>query len=108
MKSRLSALKILVIACFCVAFSAVQANAQSLLRDTEIEETLREFTDPILRAGGLTPSSVDIFIVNDPSLNAFVTRGQNIFLHSGLILAAKNPNELKGSWQAKGKQVRSF
>ena len=96
MKSRLSALKILVIACFCVAFSAVQANAQSLLRDTEIEETLREFTDPILRAGGLTPSSVDIFIVNDPSLNAFVTRGQNIFLHSGLILAAKNPNELKG------------
>jgi len=25
-----------------------------------------------------------------------VTRGQNIFLHSGLILAAKTPNELKG------------
>jgi len=77
-------------------FSAVQANAQSLLRDTEIEETLREFTDPILRAGGLTPSAVDIYIVNDPSLNAFVTRGQNIFLHSGLILAADNPNQLKG------------
>jgi predicted Zn-dependent protease len=82
--------------CFCVAFSAVQANAQSLLRDTEIEETLREFTDPILRAGGLTPSSVDIYLVNDPSLNAFVTRGQNIFLHSGLILQADTPNQLKG------------
>jgi len=79
-----------------VLFSAVQANAQSLLRDTEIEETLREFTDPILRAGGLTPSSVDIYLVNDPSLNAFVTRGQNIFLHSGLILEANTPNQLKG------------
>ena len=75
---------------------AAQANAQSLLRDTEIEETLREFTDPILRAGGLMPSSVDIYLVNDRSLNAFVTRGQNIFLHSGLILEADTPNQLKG------------
>lgn len=91
-----SAVKIVAITWLCMAFSIVQANAQSLLRDTEIEETLREFTDPILRAGGLTPSSVDIYIVNDPSLNAFVTRGQNIFLHSGLILAADTPNQLKG------------
>ena len=90
------AVKSLLVACLCVAFTAVQANAQSLLRDTEIEETLREFTNPILRAGGLMPSSVDIYLVNDPSLNAFVTRGQNIFLHSGLILEADTPNQLKG------------
>ena len=95
-KSWAAWLKIATMAAFCVAFSAVQANAQSLLRDTEIEETLREFTNPILRAGGLTPSSVDIYLVNAPSLNAFVTRGQNIFLHSGLILAADTPNQLKG------------
>ena len=95
-KSWAPALKLAVITALCFAFSAAQANAQSLLRDTEIEETLREFTDPILRAGGLTPSSVDIYIVNDASLNAFVTRGQNIFLHSGLILEADTPNQLKG------------
>ena len=95
-KSWSSQLKLAVVTAFCLAFSVVQANAQSLLRDTEIEETLREFTDPILRAGGPTPSSVDIYLVNDPSLNAFVTRGQNIFLHSGLILAADTPNQLKG------------
>lgn len=91
-----AALKSVALACFCLLFTAVQANAQSLLRDTEIEETLREFTDPILRAGGLLPASVDIYLVNDPSLNAFVTRGQNIFLHSGLILEADTPNQLKG------------
>jgi len=92
----LTQFKIVVIACLSVLVCAAQANAQSLLRDTEIEETLREFTDPILRAGGLSPSSVDIYLVNDPSLNAFVTRGQNIFLHSGLILEADTPNQLKG------------
>lgn len=76
--------------------SACPAFAQSLLRDTEIEETLNDYTDPILRAAGLNPSSVDLYLVNDPSLNAFVTRGQNIFLHSGLILESDTPNQLKG------------
>ncbi len=75
---------------------AVQVSAQGLLRDTEIEETLRDFSNPILLAGGLHPASVDIYLVNDPELNAFVTRGQNIFLHSGLIMRAETPNELKG------------
>ena len=85
-----------LLALAATAMLAVQASAQGLLRDTEIEETLREFSDPILLAGGLYPSSVDLYLVNDKELNAFVTRGQNIFLHSGLILEADTPNELKG------------
>lgn len=72
------------------------AYGQSLIRDTEIEDMLRDFTDPILRAANLQSSSVDLYIVNDKSLNAFVTRGQNIFLHTGLILKADTPNQLKG------------
>lgn len=95
-KSWVPAVKLALITTACLAFSAMHANAQSLLRDTEIEETLREFSNPILTAGGLNPASVDIYLVNDPSLNAFVTRGQNIFLHSGLILRADTPNQLKG------------
>lgn len=75
---------------------STQAEAQSLLRDTEIEGTLEEFTQPLLAAAGLNSSNVDIYIVNDQSLNAFVTRGQNIFLNSGLILQADTPNQLKG------------
>ena len=78
------------------AMMVAQSQAQGLLRDTEIEETLRDFSDPLLRAGGLSPRSVDIYLINDPELNAFVTRGQNIFLHSGLILRSETPNELKG------------
>ncbi len=77
-------------------FSVSSAYAQSLIRDTEIEETLREFSEPLIRAGGMDPKAVDIYIVNDKSLNAFVTRGQNIFLHTGLILESHTPNQLKG------------
>lgn len=72
------------------------AAAQSLIRDTEIEETLQDFSKPILRSAGLSPAAVDIYMVNDKSINAFVTRGQNIFFHTGLILEAETPNMLKG------------
>lgn len=76
--------------------ASVSASAQSLLRDTEIETVLEEFTTPLLGAAGLNSDNVDIYIVNDQSLNAFVTRGQNIFLNSGLILQSDTPNQLKG------------
>lgn len=79
-----------------LVISTVHAAAQSLIRDTEIEETLEDFTTPILGAAGLNAANVDLYIVNDQSLNAFVTRGQNIFLNTGLILQSDTPNQLKG------------
>jgi predicted Zn-dependent protease len=75
---------------------AGQAAAQSLIRDAEIEETLRVYTEPLLVAAGVRPDEVHIYIVNDDSVNAFVAGGQNIFVHTGLILAADNPNEVIG------------
>ena len=70
--------------------------AQSLVRDAEIEATLRSYSDPIFVAAGLDPKDVDIHLVGDRTLNAFVTNGQNVFLHTGLILETQTPNQLKG------------
>ena len=70
--------------------------AQGGIRDTEIEELLRDYSDPIFTAAGLDTGSIDIYVVNDPTLNAFVAGGQNMFVHTGLILAADQPNELIG------------
>ena len=61
------------------------AQAQSLIRDAEIEQTLRLIADPVLRAAGLGTSRVNLYIVNNRELNAFVAGGDNIFLHSGLL-----------------------
>jgi len=76
--------------------AAAPASAQSLIRDAEIEDTLRVYTTPMLQAAGLQPDDVELFIVNDPSVNAFVGGGQNIFVHTGLIMAADTPNEIIG------------
>ena len=85
-----------VLTTFMMVSTALPAMAQSLIRDTEIEDTLEDFTTPLLKAAGLNSDNVDIYIVNDNSLNAFVTRGQNIFLNTGLIQQAETPLQLKG------------
>ena len=73
-----------------------RAGAQSVLRDAETERLFRDISKDMIVAAGLDPKSVQIVLVGDPSINAFVTGGQNIFIHSGLIAAADNVNELQG------------
>jgi predicted Zn-dependent protease len=79
-----------------LAFVPSLSHAQSLVRDAEIEATLRHYSDPIFVAAGLNPKDVKIYLVGDRTLNAFVTNGQNVFLHTGLILETQTPNQLKG------------
>ena len=73
-----------------------EAVAQSILRDAETEKFLRAITDPILEAAELTPESVQIILIHDKSMNAFVAGGQNIFIHSGLIMQVDDVNQLLG------------
>ncbi|WP_323761396.1 M48 family metalloprotease [Maricaulis sp.] len=92
----MSILKTVAAACVLAVATHAPGFGQSLIRDTEIEHMLRDYADPILAAAGLQPADVDMYIVADPSLNAFVTGGQNIFLHTGIILESETPNQLKG------------
>jgi predicted Zn-dependent protease len=72
------------------------AAAASLIRDAELEQTLRIYTDPLLISADIAPRTVRIFIVNDPAINAFVAGGMNIFVTTGLILATSKPGMLVG------------
>ena len=75
---------------------SAKSHAQSLIRDTEIEETLREIADPIFSAAGLDPESVKIYIINDKTLNAFVAGGQNLFINTGLLTRSDNTAQIAG------------
>ncbi|MFW0777093.1 MAG: M48 family metalloprotease [Rickettsiales bacterium] len=86
-----------VISALCaICLSAQPAYALPLIRDAEIEYTLRNYGDPLFKAAGLKPSAVKIFIVNGSSLNAFVAGGSNLFLNTGLIMATKDASMLIG------------
>jgi len=96
LRSAASLVQALVLGLLAMVALAQPAAAQSLIRDAEIEDTLRVYSEPIFRAADLEPNDIKIYIIQDPSLNAFVTGGQNVFLHTGLIMAAETPNQLKG------------
>jgi len=66
-----------------------------LIRDAEIEALLRDYTGPIFKAAGLKGGAVDVYIVNDPRFNAFVT-GRRMFINTGALAISEVPNEIIG------------
>jgi predicted Zn-dependent protease len=71
------------------------AGAQTLIRDTEIEETLFRSSAPILEAAGIDSKSVEILLIGSRELNAFAAPRVMGF-YTGLILESDDPNELQG------------
>lgn len=90
---------------FCATVAAVVAFAQAvppawaqggLIRDAEIEHISRDWATPLFTAAGLVPGDVEIHLINDPAINAFVAGGQKVFLNTGLLLAAETPDQVMG------------
>ncbi|MGQ0526630.1 MAG: M48 family metallopeptidase, partial [Alphaproteobacteria bacterium] len=81
--------------------AALPAQAQRgedmiLIRDAEIESTLKEWLAPLVEAAGMSKDRVNIVLVQSPQINAFVAGGSNIFLFTGLIEKTRSPGELIG------------
>jgi predicted Zn-dependent protease len=74
----------------------VPAHGQGLIRDAEIEHISRAWATPLFAAAGLNPTDVDIYLINDPTINAFVAGGQKVFLNTGFLLAAGSENQIMG------------
>ena len=79
-----------------VALLARPAAAQSILRDAETEALLNDLARPLIVAAGLRPENVQIALVGDPEINAFVAGGQIVYINSGLITQADNANQVQG------------
>jgi len=84
-----------MIAALVCVLVATSASAQGLIRDAEIEATLKRIAAPVFRAAGVSASSIEILVVKDPTLNAFVLNNRAIFLNSGLILRLKSMDMLQ-------------
>src|SRR5450631_1618265 len=67
-----------------------------IIRDTEIEQLLRDYAAPILRTAGLSQQGVKVVVLSDRAFNAFVMDGRHIFINAGALFDAKTPNEIIG------------
>jgi predicted Zn-dependent protease len=84
------------IAALATAQVAVAQGAPSILRDAETEAMFADMSAGVVKAAGLNPRDVKVVLINDDSINAFVVGGQVVYVHSGLIAAADNANEVQG------------
>ena len=75
-----------------------KAHAQGLplIRDTEIERLLSDYSRPIFEAAGLGGGRVAIRIIRSRIFNAFVADGRNVFVHTGAIMQSETPNQIIG------------
>ena len=75
---------------------AQQGNGPKVLRDTESEQLLRDYTRPVLRAAGLEKQNIQVVIINDRTFNAFVADGHRIFVNYGALMQSETPNQIIG------------
>jgi predicted Zn-dependent protease len=75
---------------------AQEDSGPSVLRDSETELLFKDVSRPLIKAGKLDQNSVQVVLLNDPEINAFVATGQTVYIQSGLIQSADDVGELQG------------
>jgi predicted Zn-dependent protease len=78
------------------AFAQPKPGGLPLIRDAEIEQLMRDYTAPILKAAGLAQQNVQVVLINERAFNAFVMDGRRIFINVGALYDSKTPNEIIG------------
>src|SRR5205823_8380154 len=75
---------------------AEQEKGPRVIRDTESEQLLRDYSRPILRAAGLEKQNIQMVIINESVFNAFVADGRRIFVNYGAMMQSETPNQIIG------------
>lgn len=68
----------------------------SIIKDEETENFIANISQPLFIAANIPFHKTQIYIVNDDSLNAFVSDGNFLFVHTGTILKAESDDEIRG------------
>jgi predicted Zn-dependent protease len=76
--------------------AAQEGKGPPMIRDTEAEQLLRDYSRPILHAASLEKQNIQVVIINDSTFNAFVADGRRIFVNYGAIMQSETPNQLIG------------
>jgi predicted Zn-dependent protease len=91
-----------VVTACAVAIASVPVRAEKeggglpVIRDAEVEQVLRDYSTPILRAAGLGQRNIRVVIIDDRSFNAFVIDAKRIFVNAGALMDAQTPNQIIG------------
>ena len=89
-------IKILLFILLSTCYGIHSAYAINIIRDSELENTIKIIAQPILYQAQLADYNIKIHIVDSKELNAFVDQNNDIFINAGIILASSDINMLAG------------
>lgn len=96
-RTKMTALMRLIVAFFTITALTVQpVAAQSILRDAETEALFKDMVAPLVAVSELDAKDVEVVLIGDDQINAFVAGGQRIYFYSGTLAAADSANEIQG------------
>ncbi len=95
-KPILSLAATLALAAALMVSRSAPAVGVPLIRDAEIEHSIRVWSTPLFDAAGLIAEDIRIYLVNDGQINAFVAGGQNMFIHTGLLARSEHAGQVIG------------
>ena len=78
------------------ASTPASAQGLPLIRDTEIENLLKDYARPIFKAANVASQNIIMRVIRADSFNAFVADGHNVFVNTGTLTQSKTPNEVIG------------
>ncbi len=89
---------LLAVTAAAVGLSQASASAQelSVIRDAEIEQLVRDYSNPIFKAAGINAGATKIILLGDRRFNAFVANGRKMFINIGAVMDSETPNQLIG------------
>jgi len=67
-----------------------------VIRDAEIEATIRAYAAPLFQAAGLAPDDIHVILVQSDKINAYVTHGLNLVLYTGLLIRSETAGQVIG------------
>ena len=91
-KASAAFLGLMVLATSLLAPIGAAAQGVRIIRDAEIENIIRAYATPLFQAAGLNPRTIRVYLIDDDSLNAFVTGGMRMFIHTGLLMRTEDPH----------------
>lgn len=77
-----------------LTLNPVDVNSRSIIVDAEIDNLLKEYAIQLYEVSELSGDEIEIFIINDSSINAFVTPKGKIYINTGLLIESDFPNQV--------------
>ncbi|MEH0831219.1 M48 family metalloprotease [Anaplasma bovis] len=86
---------VFVVICVVLLSISSQVSGAQIFRDIEIEEVIKKISAPLFGAANVDVSAIKVFVVDDDSINAYVSYN-HIFIHKGLLVFSKDPGAVAG------------